>query len=351
MGTHISVTLTIMMKFTPETSQSDSNSSNAILSVSLAFMPIVQNLLKRSVTNCIKLSHLQKSSPIRGSLGFKRFHSSAPTYKRPLTNVQLKSVDANAQLKSVDANVQLKSVVAIDNKKMYTRLVSLLREQQLCYERVINRVSDADWEARKTVMATRRKEFCNLTAALSRAGNVDITECQSKSYYYLTPNIRNRCEEVFYDLVAEINDLVAEINDNKCSIGVYLFESAFTNMDVNADEIDNFKKLDRADAIHELSMRLLTLMRSDESFADRVKDRVSDADWEARKTVMAARTKEFCNLTAALSLGLNLDNRGNAYLNERDQHLQLLNRLEKKMEFIEKTVEKTGIAGRGDGVH
>merc|ERR1711957_566695 len=194
MGTHISVTLTIMMKFTPETSQSDSNSSNAILSVSLAFMPIVQNLLKRSVTNCIKLSHLQKSSPIRGSLGFKRFLSSAPTYKRPLTNVQLKSVDAN---------VQLKSVVAIDNKKMYTLLVSLLREQQLCYERVINRVSDADCEARKTVMATRRKEFCNLTAAFSRAGNVDITECQSKSYYYLTPNIRNRCEEVFYDLVAE----------------------------------------------------------------------------------------------------------------------------------------------------
>merc|ERR1711957_167620 len=330
---HISVTLTIMMKFTPETSQSDSNSSNAILSVSLAFMPIVQNLLKRSVTNCIKLSHLQKSSPIRGSLGFKRFHSSAPTYKRPLTNVQLKSV------------------VAIDNKKMYIRLVSLLREQQLCYERVINRVSDADWEARKTVMATRRKEFCNLTAALSRAGNVDITECQSKSYYYLTPKLRNRHEEVFYDLVAEINDLVAEINDNKCSIGVYLFESAFTNMDVNADEIDNFKKLDRADAIHELSMRLLTLMRSDESFAGRVKNRVSDADWEARKTVMAARTKEFKNLTAALSLGLNLDNRGNAYLNERTQHLQLLNRLEKKMEFIEKTVEKTGIAGRGDGVH
>merc|ERR1711957_729825 len=322
MGTHISVTLTIMMKFTPETSQSDSNSSNAILSVSLAFMPIVQNLFKRSVTNCIKLSHLQKSSPIRGSLGFKRFLSSAPTYKRPLTNVQLKSVDANGQLKSVDAIV---------NKKMYTRLVSLLREQQLCRDRVINRVSDADWEARKTVMATRRKEFCNLTAALSRAGNADITECQSKSYYYLTPKLRNRCEEVFYDLVAEINDLVAEINDNKCSIGVYLFESAFTNMDVNADEIDNFKKLDRADAIHELSMRLLTLMRSDESFADRVKDRVSDADWEARKAVMAARTKEFCNLTAALSLGLNLDNRGNAYLNERDQHLQLLNRLEKKM--------------------
>merc|ERR1711957_669252 len=315
---HISVTLTIMMKFTPETSQSDSNSSNAILSVSLAFMPIVQNLLKRSVTNCIKLSHLQKSSPIRGSLGFKRFLSSAPTYKRPLTNVQLRSVDANVQLKSVDANVQLKSVDAIVNKKMYTRLVSLLREQQLC-QRVTNRVSDADWEARKTVMATRRKEFCNLTAALSRAGNVDITECQSKSYYYLTPNIRNRCEEVFYDLVAEINDLVAEINDNKCSIGVYLFESAFTNMDVNADEI------------HDLSMRLLTLMRSDESFAGRVKNRVSDADWEARKTVMAARTKEFCNLTAALSLGLNLDNRGNAYLNERDQHLQLLNRLEKKM--------------------
>merc|ERR1711957_535938 len=286
---HISVTLTIMMKFTPETSQSDSNSSNAILSVSLAFMPIVQNLLKRSVTNCIKLSHLQKSSPIRGSLGFKRFLSSAPTYKRPLTNVQLKSVDA------------------IDNKKMYTRLVSLLREKQLCRDRVINRVSDADWEARETVMATRRKEWCNLTAAFSRAGNVDITECQSKSYYYLTPNIRNRCEEVFYDLVAEINDLVAEINDNKCSIGVYLFESAFTNMDVNADEIDNFKKLDRADAIHELSMRLLTLMRSDESFAGRVKNRVSDADWEARKAVMAARTKEFCNLTAALSLEENVD--------------------------------------------
>merc|ERR1711957_426112 len=172
MGTHISVTLTIMMKFTPETSQSDSNSSNAILSVSLAFMPIVQNLLKRSVTNCIKLSHLQKSSPIRGSLGFKRFLSSAPTYKRPLTNVQLRSVDANVQLKSVDA---------IDNNiHFYTRLVSLLREQQLCHERVINRVSDADFEARKTVMATRRKEFCNLTAALSRAGNVDITECQSK---------------------------------------------------------------------------------------------------------------------------------------------------------------------------
>merc|ERR1711957_1007088 len=303
---HISVTLTIMMKFTPETSQSDSNSSNAILSVSLAFMPIVQNLLKRSVTNCIKLSHLQKSSPIRGSLGFKRFLSSAPTYKRPLTNVQLKSVDANGQLKSVDANVQLKSVDAIVNKKMYTRLVSLLREQQLC-QRVTNRVSDADWEARKTVMATRRKEFCNLTAALSRAGNVDITECQSKSYYYLTPNIRNRCEEVFYDLVAEINDLVAEINDNKCSIGVYLFESAFTNMDVNADEIDNFKKLDRADATEELSLRLLALMRSDESFADRVKDRVSDADWEARKAVMAARTREFMNLTAALSLEENVD--------------------------------------------
>merc|ERR1711957_512585 len=294
---HISVTLTIMMKFTPETSQSDSNSSNAILSVSLAFMPIVQNLLKRSVTNCIKLSHLQKSSPIRGSLGFKRFLSSAPTYKRPLTNGQLKSVDANVQLKSVDAIV---------NKKMYTRLVSLLREQQLC-QRVTDRVSDADWEARKTVMATRRKEFCNLTAAFSRAGNVDIMECQSKSYYYLTPNIRNRCEEVFYDLVAEINDLVAEINDNKCSIGVYLFESAFTNMDVNADEIDNFKKLDRADAIHELSMRLLTLMRSDESFADRVKDRVSDADWKAKNDVIAARTREFMNLTAALSLEENVD--------------------------------------------
>merc|ERR1711957_375918 len=255
---HISVTLTIMMKFTPETSQSDSNSSNAILSVSLAFMPIVQNLLKRSVANCIKLSHLQKSSPIRGSLGFKRFLSSAPTYKRPLTNVQLRSVDANVQLKSVDANVQLKSVDAIDNNiHFYTRLVSLLREQQLCHERVINRVSDADFEARKTVMATRRKEFCNLTAALSRAGNVDITECQSKSNYWITPKNRNRREEEFKDLVAEINDM------EFCSIGVYHFESAFTDMEVNADAIDNFKKLDRADAIHELSMRLLTVMDTD----------------------------------------------------------------------------------------
>merc|ERR1711957_979465 len=276
---HISVTLTIMMKFTPETSQSDSNSSNAILSVSLAFMPIVQNLLKRSVTNCIKLSHLQKSSPIRGSLGFKRFLSSAPTYKRPLTNVQLRSVDANVQLKSVDANVQLKSVDAIDNNiHFYTRLVSLLREQQLCHERVINRVSDADFEARKTVMATRRKEFCNLTAALSRAGNVDITECQSKSNYWIPPKNRNRREEEFKDLVAEINDV------EFCSIGVYHFESAFTDMEVNADAIDNFKKLDRADAIHELSMRLLTVMDTDESIADAVKHRVSNADFEARKT-------------------------------------------------------------------
>merc|ERR1711957_215396 len=298
---HISVTLTIMMKFTPETSQSDSNSSNAILSVSLSFMPIVQNLLKRSVTNCIKLSHLQKSSPIRGSLGFKRFHSSAPTYKRPLTNVQLKSVDANAQLKSVDANVQLKSVVAIDNKKMYIRLVSLLREQQLCYERVINRVSDADWEARKTVMATRRKEFCNLTAALSRAGNVDITECQSKSYSWITPKNRNRREEEFKDLVAEINDM------EFCSIGVYHFESAFNDMEVNADAIDNFKKLDRADAIHKLSMRLLCLMDTDESIADAVKHRVSNADWKAKNDVIAARTEEFKNLTAELSLEENVD--------------------------------------------
>merc|ERR1711957_522674 len=283
---HISVTLTIMMKFTPETSQSDSNSSNAILSVSLAFMPIVQNLLKRSVTNCIKLSHLQKSSPIRGSLGLKRFLSSAPTYKRPLTNVQLKSVDANGQLKSVDANVQLKSVDAIVNKKMYTRLVSLLREQQLC-QRVTNRVSDADWEARKTVMATRRKEFCNLTAALSRAGNVDITECQSKSNYWITPKNRNRREEEFKDLVAEINDM------EFCSIGVYHFESAFTDMEVNADAIDNFKKLDRADAIHKLSMRLLCLMDTDESIADAVKHRVYKADWKEKNDVIAARPEEF----------------------------------------------------------
>merc|ERR1711957_491406 len=290
---HISVTLTIMMKFTPETSQSDSNSSNAILSVSLAFMPIVQNLLKRSVTNCIKLSHLQKSSPIRGSLGFKRFLSSAPTYKRPLTNVQLKSVDANVQLKSVDA---------IDNNiHFYTRLVSLLREQQLCHERVINRVSDADFEARKTVMATRRKEFCNLTAALSRAGNVDITECQSKSNYWITPKNRNRREEEFKDLVAEINDM------EFCSIGVYHFESAFNDMEVNADAIDNFKKLDRADAIHELSMRLLTVMDTDESIADAVKHRVSNADWEAKNVVIAARTEEFKNLTAELSLEENVD--------------------------------------------
>merc|ERR1711957_878741 len=278
---HISVTLTIMMKFTPETSQSDSNSSNAILSVSLAFMPIVQNLLKRSVTNCIKLSHLQKSSPIRGSLGFKRFLSSAPTYKRPLTNVQLRSVEANVQLKSVDA---------IDNNiHFYTRLVSLLREQQLCYERVINRVSDADFEARKTVMATRRKEFCNLTAALSRAGNVDIPECQSKSNYWITPKNRNRREEEFKDLVAEINDM------EFCSIGVYHFESAFTDMLVNADAIDNFKKLDHADAIHELSMRLLTVMDTDESIADAVKHRVSNADWKEKNDVIAARPEEFKN--------------------------------------------------------
>jgi len=45
---------------------------------------------------------------------------------------------------------------------------------------------------------------------------------------------------------------------------------------------------------------------------------------------LGKRTHGLLGITLMNKLGLNLDNRGNAYLNERTQHLQLLKRLEKK---------------------
>merc|ERR1712160_96220 len=338
MGTHISVTLTIMMKFTPETSQSDSNSSNANFSVSLAVMPIVRSFLQRSVTNCIKLSHLQKSSPIRGSLGFKGFHSSAPALQNAF---QLKIFNSkfsiqNSQLESnafrIDNKKMLDRADAIDNKKMYTRLVSLLLgKKQYCAQRVIDRVSDADEEAETAVLATRRKEYLNLIAALSQAGDLDITKCQLKSLNDYFPadepglNVQNCYDTIVsndlvvlrkdwkvtnYMLVADLIDvkkksnrekyfkgLVAEINDIK----------APNNMLVNADAIDNFKKLDRADAIDELNDHVMGLISCDRYCAARVINRVSDADWEAETAVLAARCKEVFNLTVAKSLKENLD--------------------------------------------
>merc|ERR1711957_39001 len=335
---HISVTLTIMMKFTPETRQSDSNSSNANFSVSLAVMPIVRSFLQRSVTNYIKLSHLQKSSPIRGSLGFKRFHSSisAPA----LTNVQLKRwplIDNKKMLDRADAidnKKMLDRADAIDNKKMYTRLVSLLLGKQYCAERVINRVSDADFEAEVAVYTAKRKEHLNLIAALSRAGNLDITKCiwDELDFYSLDDerfpageqnfkdlvvlrnwrdrNISNKSKATNNMLVADViddlnnlnrekrfKDLVAEINDMK----------APNNMLVNAGAIDNFKKLDRADAIYKWNEHVMGLISCDRHFSARVINRVSDADWEAETADLAAICKEVLNLTVAKSLKENLD--------------------------------------------
>jgi len=283
-----------MMKFTPETSQSDSNSSNANFSVSLAVFPIARTLVRRSVTNFIKLSHLQKSSPNRGSLGLKRFNSLAPN----LTSVKFKSVDAN------DNKKMFKSADAIDNKKMYLRLVSLLHGEQKFAERVINRVSDADLGAEFAVMRANYEEYLNLTAALSRAGNVDITDCQweSVSTFHYT-DLHGMTEK---DLIAyfknlnrgrDFKDLVAEINDME----------APNNMLVNAEAIDNFKKLDRADAIDQLNIHLCGLMQGKQDWTEKVTNHVSDADWEAETAVIAARTQEVFNLTVALSLDGNVD--------------------------------------------
>merc|ERR1711957_352950 len=251
---HISVTLTIMMKFTPETSQSDSNSSNANFSVSLAVFPIARTLVRRSVTNFIKLSHLQKSSPNRGSLGLKRFNSLAPN----LTSVKFKSVDAN------DNKKMFKSADAIDNKKMYLRLVSLLHGEQKFAERVINRVSDADLGAEFAVMRANYEEHLNLTAALSRAGNVDITDCQWES--------------------------------------VSTFHYTDLHGMTEKDLIAYFKNLDRADAIDQLNIHLCGLMQGKQDWTEKVTNHVSDADWEAETAVIAARTQEVFNLTVALSL-------------------------------------------------
>merc|ERR1711957_575149 len=146
-------------------------------------------------------------------------------------------------------------------------------------------------------LATRRKEYLNLIAALSQAGDLDITKCQLKSLNDYFPadepglNVQN-C----YDTIVS-NDLVAEINDIK----------APNNMLVNADAIDNFKKLDRADAIDELNDHVMGLISCDRYCAARVINRVSDADWEAETAVLAARCKEVFNLTVAKSLKENLD--------------------------------------------
>jgi len=329
-----------MMKFTPETSQSDSNSSNANFSVSLAVMPIVQNVLKRSVTNCIKLSHLQKSSPIRVSLGFKRFfNSSAPTLRKvqlERTPILKSNISRSAEVMKrphfhetpKDDNLHEKKMLdradAIDNKKMYTRLVSLLHGKQYCAERV-NRVSDADWEAENTAILSRRKENLSMTAALSQAGNLDITKCLWKSLndYFPTEAELGPNNLALSDIVAiskigfggptnmldviddlknlnrekELKDLVAEINDMKTP----------NNMLVNADAIDNFKKLDRADAIEKLNSRLRCVLLGDRLHVRRVEGRLSDADWEAETAVLVAITKEVFKLTVALSLEKNVD--------------------------------------------
>jgi len=311
-----------MMKFTPETSQSDSNSSNANFSVSLAVMPIVRTILKRSVTNCFKLSHLQKSSP-----GFKRFNSSAPA----LTNVELEIGKNIATINNKNLLDLLDSAdvdrAEIDNKKKYTRLVDLLHGKQYCAEIVKNRVSDADFEAEIAVITANRKEYANMTAALSQARNLDITKCLRKSLNYYFPteaelgrykaeqacndlqtysmrkvwNVRNTIDQTddFKNLNREkdLKDLVAEINDMK----------APNNMLVNADAIDNFKKLDYADAIDDLNFRLMCLMRQDKFLAERVIRRLSDADWEAKYADTLARTKEVFNQTVDLSLRENVD--------------------------------------------
>merc|ERR1712160_191603 len=180
-------------------------------------------------------------------------------------------------------------------------------------------------------LATRRKEYLHLIAALSQAGDLDITKCQLKSLNDYFPadepglNVQNCYDTIVsndlvvlrkdwkvtnYMLVADLidvkkksnrekyfKDLVAEINDIK----------APNNMLVNADAIDNFKKLDRADAINQLNIRMAELMQGKHDWTERVINHVSDADWEAENAVIKAKYEEVLNLTAALSLERNVD--------------------------------------------